>query len=266
MNGSGTVQIASAIGFETLYAGYRWDGTTPQMYYVRNRFLLPMIGTWNRRDPLGYVDGLGLLVAYFVVNDVDPDGTSCSSGKRAQIMDGTLQYSCKCGWIDWTHAGSKKDKPTAGGLIDFLKVWKQIQEIAKQPRGGPPGQVCYGTSMKKGVITSGVSACFWVSPGLSEKEMKCAALGIFAYIQTKFEKHQRDFPTVEHSGFSPEDFPSDLIMFLRATSDLTLTVAQIGELCGVQKDKLENLKLCEAFDWETRNFEWEPVRCAAANT
>ncbi|MBL8820681.1 MAG: hypothetical protein JNL58_31955 [Planctomyces sp.] len=58
MNGSGTVQSSSAVGFETLYAGYRFDGTSPQMYYVRNRFLLPMIGTWNRRDPLGYVDGL----------------------------------------------------------------------------------------------------------------------------------------------------------------------------------------------------------------
>ncbi|MCX7386430.1 MAG: hypothetical protein NTX48_07160 [Planctomycetales bacterium] len=60
MNGTGTVQSASAIGFETLYAGYRWDGATPQMYYVRSRFLLPMIGTWNRRDPLGYVDGMSL--------------------------------------------------------------------------------------------------------------------------------------------------------------------------------------------------------------
>ena len=60
MTGAGVVQSASTVGFETLYAGYRWDGTTPQMYYVRNRFLLPMIGTWNRRDPLGYVDGMNL--------------------------------------------------------------------------------------------------------------------------------------------------------------------------------------------------------------
>ena len=60
MTGSGVVQASSPIGFETLYAGYRWDGTTPQMYYVRNRFLLPTIGTWNRRDPLGYVDGMAL--------------------------------------------------------------------------------------------------------------------------------------------------------------------------------------------------------------
>jgi len=55
MNGAGTVQASSAIGFETLYDGYRWDNASPQMYYVRNRFLLPTVGTWNRRDPLGYV-------------------------------------------------------------------------------------------------------------------------------------------------------------------------------------------------------------------
>jgi RHS repeat-associated protein len=60
MNGAGVVQSASLIGFETLYAGYRWDSATPQMYYVRNRFLLPVIGTWSKRDPLGYVDGIGL--------------------------------------------------------------------------------------------------------------------------------------------------------------------------------------------------------------
>jgi RHS repeat-associated protein len=60
MTGAGVVQSASAIGFETLYAGYRWDNPAPQMYYVRNRFLLPQVGTWNKRDPLGYVGGMAL--------------------------------------------------------------------------------------------------------------------------------------------------------------------------------------------------------------
>ena len=80
MNGSGTVQSASAIGFEILYAGYRFDGTTPQMYYVRNRFLLPMIGTWNRRDPLGYVDGMSLVVyaKNLPLNRIDRLGLSAS--------------------------------------------------------------------------------------------------------------------------------------------------------------------------------------------
>jgi hypothetical protein len=52
MTGAGVVQSASAIGFETLYAGYRWDNPAPQMYNVRNRFLLPQVGTWNKRDPV----------------------------------------------------------------------------------------------------------------------------------------------------------------------------------------------------------------------
>jgi len=90
MNGTGTVQSASAIDFETLYAGYRFDGNSPQMYYVRNRFLLPMIGTWNRRDPLvlssftsllAYLDGKAIssvdtlgLYEFKVVN-VNPQST-----------------------------------------------------------------------------------------------------------------------------------------------------------------------------------------------
>jgi len=60
MTGAGVVQSASAIGFETLYGSYRWDNPAPQMYYVRNRFLLPQVGTWNRRDPAGYTDDINL--------------------------------------------------------------------------------------------------------------------------------------------------------------------------------------------------------------
>ena len=74
MTGAGTVQTGSASDFEILYAGYRWDGESPQMYYVRNRFLLPVIGTWNKRDPLGYVDGMGLYRYVGTVNAVDWDG------------------------------------------------------------------------------------------------------------------------------------------------------------------------------------------------
>ncbi len=76
MNGLGIVQTSSAIGFETLNAGYRFDGAAPQMCYVRNRFLLPMIGTWNKRDPLGYVDGMNFneAVVSCPVSVVDPYG------------------------------------------------------------------------------------------------------------------------------------------------------------------------------------------------
>jgi len=49
----------SAIGNRKGYAGYEWESQTG-MYHVRHRVLLPTLGRWNRRDPLGYVDGVGL--------------------------------------------------------------------------------------------------------------------------------------------------------------------------------------------------------------
>jgi len=104
MTGAGVVQASSPIGFETLYAGYRWDGESPQMYYVRNRFLLPVIGTWNRRDPLGYVEGMSLYGIEIVLASTDPFGTDrqgqIDSNRRRNRMQRANLVSplnlCKC--------------------------------------------------------------------------------------------------------------------------------------------------------------------------
>src|SRR5690606_36511620 len=66
----GRYQDRGAIGLRTSparaallhgYAGYLaeqdLDGMT---HLVRHRWLLSELGQWNRRDPLGYVDGMGL--------------------------------------------------------------------------------------------------------------------------------------------------------------------------------------------------------------
>lgn len=50
--GSASGGIHNRIG----YAGYLWDSATWQ-YHVRNRVILPSIGRWSRRDPLGHIDG-----------------------------------------------------------------------------------------------------------------------------------------------------------------------------------------------------------------
>ena len=111
MNGSGTLQSASAIGFETLYAGYRWDGATPQMYYVRNRFLLPQLGTWNKRDPLGYVDGMSFYRCYFVVNATDPSGLWFGDGQSHH-------------WIDRPHVGNLAD--LCGNLLEAAVLTAEV--------------------------------------------------------------------------------------------------------------------------------------------
>ena len=72
------MQASSPTGWETLYAGYRWDGDPSRMYYVRNRLLLPYAGTWNRRDPIGQIDSVNQyeLLSSVPLDHVDPFGLS----------------------------------------------------------------------------------------------------------------------------------------------------------------------------------------------
>ena len=44
---------------EILFGGYRYDPESA-LYHVRNRVYHPTLGRWLQRDPLGYVDGMGL--------------------------------------------------------------------------------------------------------------------------------------------------------------------------------------------------------------
>ena len=52
---TGGSDVANSIGF----CGYYRDGETG-LSHVRNRMYHPLLGRWLQRDPLGYVDGMGL--------------------------------------------------------------------------------------------------------------------------------------------------------------------------------------------------------------
>jgi RHS repeat-associated protein len=101
LTSTGTVQAFSATGWETLYTGYRWDGDPSRMYYVRNRFLLPFIGTWNKRDPIGYIAGTNLqgyvndmplqAVDAFGLQPWDSRGSYLGSGYFEQRVNGILE-------------------------------------------------------------------------------------------------------------------------------------------------------------------------------
>ena len=79
--GSRTVMTAgyveldeSAIGQEFGYTGRRHDAEDTGLMYFRARYYSGELGRFVSRDPLGYVDGMNLYQAYFVVNGVDPSG------------------------------------------------------------------------------------------------------------------------------------------------------------------------------------------------
>ena len=62
--GTGALSAEQDAGFRRGYAGYEFDpvlgAAHASVYHVRNRVYDAENGRWNKRDPLGYVDGMGL--------------------------------------------------------------------------------------------------------------------------------------------------------------------------------------------------------------
>ena len=76
---------ASRLHNRRCYAGYEYDPATAQ-WHVRHRVLVSEMGRWNRRDPLGYVDGMSVYeyVRSMPVVATDPSGLvydQCPSGE-----------------------------------------------------------------------------------------------------------------------------------------------------------------------------------------
>jgi len=100
-----TVRAESAYGNPLTFTGRRLDGETGLMYF-RVRMYHAGLGRFVSRDPIGYVDGMGLYGAYFVPFAVDPSGTVViTSGKT---------FDCLMAGLKGLVATVKKDKWARG--------------------------------------------------------------------------------------------------------------------------------------------------------
>ncbi|MFM7563903.1 MAG: RHS repeat domain-containing protein, partial [Planctomycetota bacterium] len=68
-----TLRPTSSFENRYTYTAREWDAGL-SLYYFRARWLEPKAGRFIGRDPLGYVDGMGLYGAYFAIWGVDPTG------------------------------------------------------------------------------------------------------------------------------------------------------------------------------------------------
>jgi RHS repeat-associated protein len=68
-----TARATSSFQNRYTYTGREWDPTL-RLYYFRARWLEPKVGRFIGRDPLGYVDGMGLYGAYLGLSNFDPSG------------------------------------------------------------------------------------------------------------------------------------------------------------------------------------------------
>jgi RHS repeat-associated protein len=126
LSGRGRVStpgVAGRIG----YAGYQWDQTAGA-YHVRYRVYLPEIGRWTRRDPLGYVDGMGLYeyVGSRPTQEVDGYGLDGAGVYYPPPSPGTTTTTIKHAFI-WYY-----DSACASGKAVYTY----------EPPGGWYGPVC----------------------------------------------------------------------------------------------------------------------------
>ena len=152
LTSGGTVQASLPTGWETLYAGYRWDGDPAKMYYVRNRMLLPYVGTWNRRDPIGYSESKNLLqyVTLRPTSHVDAFGLQ-SAPRRSNAVD---EF--------WEGLVSKSRESSSRGASRSPFDRMPIQTIGQRARmgtlgdgAGPNGETYCIPTVHNGIVMRG---------------------------------------------------------------------------------------------------------------
>jgi len=95
IGGRGTLSL-STIGNRKGYAGYEFDGLV-ERYHVRHRVYVPEMGRWTRRDPIGYVDGVGLYeyVGATALIANDPSGLIAVAGELTYCDDPAYCYNIR---------------------------------------------------------------------------------------------------------------------------------------------------------------------------
>ncbi|PCJ51298.1 MAG: hypothetical protein COA79_26615, partial [Planctomycetota bacterium] len=131
-----SVISVSVYGVKYGFTGRRHDSETGVMYF-RARYYSGLLGRFLSRDPLGFVDGMGLHNGYFGVNGLDPSGNeiylvldpSKKKDKDRTLTIGKKTYSTKKdGYKVIFNAMIKEwnDK-----LDDFKKILKNSKDDVK---------------------------------------------------------------------------------------------------------------------------------------
>jgi RHS repeat-associated protein len=175
---SGVGRVSSpGVASRTGYAGYQWDQTLGA-YHIRYRVYLPDIGRWTRRDPLGYVDGMGLyeIVRARAVALLDPLGLAsrdcqgvayrdqcedcCRANSRGTGM-GVIRVFDEC-------MSSCRSKPDDPGVVN---PWLTVDPYKSCLEGGWDGLVCWCQGAGETAIDGSlVSLLIW---GLDGPDLPC---------------------------------------------------------------------------------------------
>ncbi|MGE3110101.1 MAG: RHS repeat-associated core domain-containing protein, partial [Phycisphaerales bacterium] len=127
--GRGTLSsggIGGAVSNRRGYAGYEYDptfnGAARQLYHVRHRVYDAEVGRWTRRDPLGYVDGMGLYeyVKGRPIAETDPEGLACTPERCNASTTEWMPTECPTGTTA-TYADAGRGRRGPGVPIKFIR-------------------------------------------------------------------------------------------------------------------------------------------------
>jgi RHS repeat-associated protein len=123
-------QSAATYANEVLYCGYRFDSETG-LYHVRNRMYHPLLGRWLQRDPLGYVDGMGL---YEYVKS-SPAVQSDPLGEKVTVSGSAADRTAAENALQKLAPGAKVDKKTGNVTLDEPKTKTEKDDCIAKSRG-----------------------------------------------------------------------------------------------------------------------------------
>jgi len=137
-------------------------------------------------------------------------------------------YSTNCGWIDWSHAGTR----IPATLIQQVRRASLLLRTPGARSRPSTGEFTSPTmrSGRYGIVLSSASMQIRLLRPLSANEIKSVALSIFKKISIVFEMQQRWTQIVGRSSFSQEDLPSNLIGFYMNARHYSR--ADINRYCG----------------------------------
>jgi len=186
-------EAAGAATSAFAYTG-EWYGSYMKLLYLRARCYDPSIGVFLSRDP---VEGEPpyLYVRGNPVNRVDPSGLT----PVPWAIGTKYMYSCRCGWIDWSHASPR---------TSFIKRLGEAIATAETD-----------SVLINGVLSIPGSQVVVHKPAVQQDhDLYAIALGIFISASNIFEEVIQGgswHPGRAQSSFSNDDLVSNLIGFHR---------------------------------------------------
>ncbi len=230
------------------------------LQYHRARYYNPALGAFPSLDPVEGVlqQAMSLnryaYVAGNVVNLVDPSGMIA----RSEIANGNpprVQYSCRCGWIDWDHVQTFN----ASQLRHNLRLVKEFADGPARDYHFLYYGIRYTMSLSKGPFTDHLLDdyafinAFLVNSPEFYAVFEPLVAGIFKEANERFELSQYNrlyaplFPRLRRSAFSEEDLVSDLIGLYLSREYSENTPAARSEVN----------RLCYLFDKEDSLYVWD---------